>query len=117
MLISIDQVIRCRFVMIVCHCNFISTEEIEAVVRKFLDDDPWQLIVPLQVYHELEKRGRCCGCFPNVVNIIVNTVKAYHEAHLTPQAEIIQLVDRIKEKHEACITARLLAARRRKNVA
>lgn len=103
--------------MIVCQCNLISAEEIENTIIEFLDQDPWQLIVPLQVYHEMEKRGRCCGCFPNVVDIIVRTVKDYHEAHATPPAEIISLVDRIQKKHQACITAQRLMRQRRNNVA
>ncbi len=44
----------------------------------FLDEDPWQLIVPAKVYHELGKRGVCCGCFPNVVDIILRVVENYH---------------------------------------
>jgi len=103
--------------MIVCHCNLIASEEIERTVIELLDQDAWQLIVPLQVYHALEKRGRCCGCFPNVVGIILRTVKAYHEAHATPEAEIISLVDRIQQKHEACITAQRLMRQRRSDVA
>ena len=83
--------------MIICHCNFISTEEIERTIIEFLDQDAWQLIVPLQVYHAMNKRGRCCGCFPNVIEVIVRTVKTYHEKQATPQAEIISLVDRIQE--------------------
>lgn len=98
--------------MIVCHCNMISTEEIESTILELLEEDPWQLIVPLQVYHLLEKRGRCCGCFPNVVDIIVRTVKTYHEEHETPAAEIVSLVDRLKQKHEQCITAQRLARMR-----
>ena len=103
--------------MIVCHCNLITTEEIEATIIGLLEQDAWQLIVPLQVYHALEKRGRCCGCFPNVVNIIVKTVAAYHKAHLTPEAEIVSLVDRIREKHQTCITAQLLARRKKQTAA
>ncbi|MEP2942434.1 MAG: (2Fe-2S)-binding protein [Hyphomicrobiales bacterium] len=103
--------------MIICHCNYISSEEIEHTIIEFLDQDAWQLIVPLKVYHALEKRGRCCGCFPNVIDIIVRTVKSYHEAKATPQAEIITLVDRIQEKHQACVTAQHLMRKRQKNVA
>lgn len=103
--------------MIICHCNLISTEEIERTIIDFLDQDAWQLIVPLQVYHALEKRGRCCGCFPNVVDIIVRTVRTYHEAQSTPQAEIILLVDRIQKKHQACISAQNLIPQRQLNSA
>ena len=103
--------------MIVCHCNRITTEEIEETIHTFLDEDPWQLIVPLQVYHALEKRGKCCGCFPNVINIIVRVVTAYHETQLTPEAEIISFIDRIKQKHETCVTAELLMRRKRVTVA
>jgi bacterioferritin-associated ferredoxin len=56
--------------MIVCHCNLLSQGEIEAAVEKLLRDDPWQLIVPSKVYHSMQIRGRCCGCFPDVVEII-----------------------------------------------
>lgn len=103
--------------MIVCHCNYIDQEDIERVVVELLNDDPWQLIVPLQVYHILEKRGRCCGCFPNVIGIIVQTVKTYHKDHLTPETEIVSLVDRIKQKHEACVTAQLLMRKKRASAA
>lgn len=64
--------------MLVCHCNIITQKDIEAVVRDFLDADPWQLIVPAKVYHEMGKRGRCCGCFPNVVDIIISVTETYH---------------------------------------
>ena len=64
--------------MLVCHCNIISQKEIEDVILGFLRDDAWQLLVPTKVYRELGKRGRCCGCFPNVVDIIVEVTEKYH---------------------------------------
>jgi len=56
--------------MFVCQCNLLSQGEIEAAVEKLLAEDPWQLIVPSKVYHAMRIRGRCCGCFPDVVEII-----------------------------------------------
>jgi bacterioferritin-associated ferredoxin len=56
--------------MFVCQCNLLSQGEIEAAVEKLLAEDPWQLIVPSKVYHAMQIRGRCCGCFPDVVEII-----------------------------------------------
>ena len=53
--------------MLICHCNIITEREIEQSIVELLDQDPWQLIVPAKVYHAMHKRGRCCGCFPNVV--------------------------------------------------
>lgn len=64
--------------MLVCQCNVITSADVEAVVRAFLDEDPWQLIVPAKVYHQLGKMGRCVGCFPNVVDIIVAVTEQYH---------------------------------------
>jgi hypothetical protein len=64
--------------MITCHCNHITRAEIEAVVLEFLADDPWQLIVPNKVYHAMSKRGRCCGCFPGVIDIIIATTRQHH---------------------------------------
>ena len=57
--------------MLVCHCNLITEKEIEDTIIQLLDQDPWNLIVPAKVYHTLQKRGRCCGCFPNVVETII----------------------------------------------
>lgn len=64
--------------MLVCHCNVISEKDIKEVITAFLQDDPWALIVPAKVYRELGKRGRCCGCFPNVVDIITKLTEEYH---------------------------------------
>ena len=56
--------------MILCQCNVILRREIEEVIIDLLHEDPWQLIVPGTVYRALGKRGKCCGCFPNVVDVI-----------------------------------------------
>lgn len=89
--------------MIVCQCNIISDREIEAVIRELLSEDPWQLIVPGKVYRIFEKRGRCCGCFPNVVDIIIRVTEAFHLERDTGSAELIDLQVRLsvmKRKHE-----------------
>jgi bacterioferritin-associated ferredoxin len=85
--------------MIVCHCNIITDLEITDVIEVMLAEDAWQLIVPLKVYHALEKRGRCCGCFPQVTSLIISTTQAWHESHATPQAEIINFVERLRAEH------------------
>lgn len=64
--------------MLVCHCNVISQKEIEDVILEFLHEDPWEIIVPAKVYHAMEKRGRCCSCFPNVVDIVIAVTENYH---------------------------------------
>ncbi len=64
--------------MITCHCNIITHQEIEQVITDMLDADCWQLIVPLKVYHAMEKRGKCCRCFPNVIDIIIRVTEDYH---------------------------------------
>ena len=73
--------------MLVCSCNFITDKDIRDVITSFLDEDPWQLIVPGKIYHAMEKRGRCCGCFPNVVDLIVETTTNYHKALNEPENE------------------------------
>jgi bacterioferritin-associated ferredoxin len=64
--------------MLVCHCNVITDKEIARVIRGFLAEDPWQIIVPAKVYRELEKRCKCSGCVPNVVDLITSVTAAYH---------------------------------------
>ena len=84
--------------MIVCHCNLITELEIEETVVAMLDADPWQLIVPAKVYHAMAKRGRCCGCFPSVVDIIIRVTAEYHARNgdLT-EAEIVDFMARLRE--------------------
>jgi bacterioferritin-associated ferredoxin len=64
--------------MLVCQCNVITNKQIEEVVLSFLRADPWEIIVPAKVYRELEKRCKCSGCVPNVVDIITSVTEQYH---------------------------------------
>ena len=64
--------------MLVCHCNVITDREIIAIIRGLLADDPWQIIVPAKVYRELEKRCKCSGCVPNVIDLITQVTADYH---------------------------------------
>jgi len=95
--------------MLVCSCNIITREEIVSVIRDMLFADEWQLIVPVQVYHEMGKRGRCCSCFPNLVALIVETTEAFHREMESDETTVISFINRLKEKHEQCETARMLA--------
>ena len=81
--------------MLVCSCNFITESEIRETIRTFLDEDCWQLIVPGKVYHAMQKRGRCCGCFPNVVDLIVDTTREYHLERHTGVPEMAAHLDRL----------------------
>ncbi len=98
--------------MTVCSCNIIMEREIRSVIAELLDRDPWQLIVPLQVYKEMGKRGKCCQCFPKVVDIIIDTTQQFHEARATDSQMIVQFISELKVKHEQCETARMLARHR-----
>jgi bacterioferritin-associated ferredoxin len=99
--------------MINCHCNYITDEEIEDVVLSFLREDPWQLVVPNKVYHEMGKRGRCCGCFPSVIDIIIRTTVEFHSRS---EGGIPDGVERIVSRLDEFRT-RLTAARNRVFVA
>lgn len=83
--------------MLICHCNVITEKEIEQTIVDLLDEDAWQLIVPAKVYHRLKKRGRCCGCFPNVVETIIRVTEQYHSRGVTAHAEIVLHLDRVRE--------------------
>lgn len=85
--------------MMVCSCNIITDKDIRDVITSLLDEDCWQLIVPGKVYHAMQKRGRCCGCFPNVVDIIVKTTQDYHAARDSNGAEVIDFMERLKVFH------------------
>jgi hypothetical protein len=64
--------------MLVCQCNVITDREIRQIVVDLLRDDPWRIIVPAMVYRELDKRCRCAGCVPNVVDIILKVTEDFH---------------------------------------
>lgn len=64
--------------MIVCHCNVISRHEIEQIVDRLRENDPYCVITPGRIYHRLGKRGRCCNCFPLVVQILVERIEGSH---------------------------------------
>jgi hypothetical protein len=83
--------------------------DIKVVINDLLDADPWQLIVPTQVYHEMGKRGKCCGCFPRLVDLIVETSKAYHASLQSDELTVVEFICQLKKKHEQCETARMLA--------
>lgn len=83
--------------MLICHCNVITEKEIEQTIVALLDEDAWRLIVPMQVYHRLQKRGRCCGCFPNVVETIIRVTESYHARAEADAAMIVSHLDRVRE--------------------
>lgn len=56
--------------MIVCHCNVIKRAEVESAMRRLLAEDPSAPLEPQYIYKELQKRGRCCSCFPIVREIV-----------------------------------------------
>lgn len=82
--------------MLICHCNVITEKEIEDAVRGLLEADPWQLIVPGKVYHALARRGRCCGCLPNVVETIIRVTENYHARSRGDGVEIVSFLDRVR---------------------
>ena len=82
--------------MLVCHCNIITEKEIEQAILDLLERDPWGLIVPAKVYHWLHKRGRCCGCFPNVVETIIRVTESYHARAEAGAADIVSYLDRVR---------------------
>lgn len=103
--------------MLVCSCNIIARNELELVITELLQQDAWQLITPGTVYHAMSKRGKCCGCFPQVIDIIVDTTKAYHASLATPEAKIIPFINKIRAEHDRCETMRKLMALRKRDAA
>lgn len=86
--------------MLICHCNLITDKEIEDQIIEFLDEDCWQLIVPAKVYHAMEKRGRCFGCFPNVVDIIIKVTEDYHRDRGPADENVVNFLDRVRGLRE-----------------
>ena len=85
--------------MLVCSCNFLTRQEIHDTIWKMLDEDCWQLIVPGKLYHAMNIKGRCCGCFPNVVELIIDTTREYHLKRQTDNSKTLELLARLDEYH------------------
>jgi bacterioferritin-associated ferredoxin len=62
--------------VIVCHCNLITKSDIEDTVRALLAEDPSARLEPQFVYARLQKRGKCCGCFPNAERVVSQLLDA-----------------------------------------
>ena len=67
--------------MIVCHCNVLSKAVITDAIEELVAADPYRLITPGLVYRTLGKRGKCCGCFPQVVGLIVKRLEEFQTSH------------------------------------
>lgn len=83
--------------MLVCHCNILTEKDIEATILEILNEDCWQLIVPAKVYHRMSKRGRCCGCFPNVVETIIRVTEDFHARTENAEVDVVLHLDRVRE--------------------
>jgi len=101
--------------MIVCSCNVISRKEIEEVIIDFLNADEWQLITPGKVYQAMSARGKCCGCFPGVIDIIVETTERYHALMESPAPRVVDLLNRIAEQRLRMEKAKKKAADKRQS--
>ncbi|GAB5375658.1 MAG: hypothetical protein AcusKO_21200 [Acuticoccus sp.] len=82
--------------MIVCHCNVILKREIQEAVRSLLARDPSASLEPQYVYKELQKRGRCCSCFPSVAAIVsdllADAMNDVDGVELSPASPLKQLM-------------------------
>ncbi len=85
--------------MIVCSCNLIQKQEVEAVVNDLLTRDPWQFIPPETIYFALNKRGKCFGCLPNLAQLILTTTLNFHKAIHTPDKEIHALMQSLQVEY------------------
>lgn len=95
--------------MIVCSCNIIRKDEIEGVIIGLLKQNAWRLITPGLVYNAMKKRGKCCGCFPALINVIIATTHNFHLGMNTPEAKILPFIQKIRDEHERCETVRKLS--------
>jgi bacterioferritin-associated ferredoxin len=101
--------------MIVCSCNIVTRKDIEQVVVDFLNEDEWQLITPGKVFQAVSARGKCCGCFPGVIDIIVETTENYHTLMNSPAPKVVDLLARIADQRVRMESAKRRAAASRRS--
>lgn len=101
--------------MIVCSCNIVSSKDIEDVIVDFLKSDEWQLITPGKVFQAMSARGKCCGCFPGVIDIIVETTERYHALMQSPAPKVVDLLKRIADQRQRVEKTRKRNAEKRRS--
>lgn len=73
--------------MIICHCNVLTKDAILEAIGELIDEDRYRLITPGTVYRRLGKRGKCCGCFPQVVGLIVSSLEEFQTSNPTARVD------------------------------
>jgi len=86
--------------MIICHCNVLTVQEIEEIILEFLAEDCWQLVVPGRVFNAAKKRGRCCGCFPNIVETIIKVTENYHLENQRDSEKVVNFLEKVRTLRE-----------------
>lgn len=56
--------------MIVCSCNVVSSQEIEAVVEELVAGDPDVVLTPGMIYRAIGVRPKCGTCLKHVVELM-----------------------------------------------
>ena len=56
--------------MIVCSCNRVTDQQIDAQVDRLLADDMFRMLTPVVIYKGIGVRPRCGGCLPHAANLI-----------------------------------------------
>lgn len=68
--------------MIICHCQRISDQDIDAAIDWMRASDPETLITPGKIYHALGKRADCGGCMPLFLSTMKKNTNAKVPAEL-----------------------------------
>jgi len=64
--------------MIVCHCNHITSDQIEQAVGCMLKNDCAADLCPAKVYGEVNCCPKCCNCFPLAEKVISKAASNHH---------------------------------------
>jgi bacterioferritin-associated ferredoxin len=78
--------------MIVCHCQSISENDINAAIDWMRASDPETLITPGKIYHALGKAADCGSCMP----LFLSTMR--QNDNLQVPMHLRNLRDRSKER-------------------
>lgn len=83
--------------MIACQCNVVTTGDIHKAMDAIWAQDPMRLITPGLVFRYFNRRGKCCRCVPNIVEIVQqyaelcwqrDDLAAYRQRHVRTRQRI-----------------------------
>lgn len=66
--------------MIVCSCTRMSDKDVRRAIERIFSKDPYAVVTPGRVYHELGLKLVCHGCRPLISDEIIKQTRRHYDS-------------------------------------